>query len=98
MNILIKIVEDAGKDILVGAEDALHFLATEEPRIVKASPAVLAALGTLAGGIEKAVSDVATDAANPLSVFIALPAQLADFVAVWPELKQFFASLGITKA
>jgi hypothetical protein len=87
-NILLEI----GKGIEVGAEDLLKFFAKAQT----ASPAVLAALGTLATGVTKALSDVqAGAAASPLAALINAPAELTDFEAVWPEVVKFFATLGI---
>lgn len=96
-NIIIKVVEDAGKVIEVAAEDVIKFAVKQEASIQKAAPTVLAALAVLAAGIEKAATDVATDAANPVNILLGGIEQGADFIALWPDLKAFIESLGITK-
>lgn len=88
---MANIVLEIGKGVEVGAEDLLKFFAKAQT----ASPAVLAALGALATGITKALSDVQASASNPLVALINAPAELTDFEAVWPEVVRFFASLGI---
>lgn len=90
-NILMTI----GKDIEVGAEDLLKWVTNGTAAVSGASPSVLAALGTLAGGVEKALSDTASAASNPLAALVDAPAELADLKAVWPEVKTFLGTLGI---
>lgn len=88
-NILI----DIEKGIEIGAEDALKWL-TRANKGMQAAPAVLAALGTLMGAIEKPIIEVAGVAANPLNIVLDVQA-VTDIRAVWPELKSFLATLGI---
>ena len=88
---MANIVLEIGKGVEVGAEDLLKFFAKAQT----ASPAVLAALGTLAAGITKALADVQAGATNPLSALVSAPAEIADLEAVWPEVVKFLASLGI---
>lgn len=90
-NILVSI----GKDIEVGAEDLLKWTTGGAKLVQSASPAVLAALGTLLGGVEKALTDVGVGAQNPLGALVNAPAEIADIQAVWPEVKAFLATLGI---
>jgi hypothetical protein len=90
-NIFLKI----GKGIEVAAEDLLGFTQKGNATAQGASPAVLAALGVLASGVEKALTDTAGAAANPILGLVEAPAEIADFKAVWPEVKSFLATLGI---
>lgn len=94
---MANVIVAIGKDIEIAAEDVLHWAATANAIAQKATPGVLGALGVLATGIEKAAIDVAGDANNPLVGIITNPGQLADFIALWPEVKVFLASIGITK-
>lgn len=94
---MANVIVTIGKDLEIAAEDVLHWAATAEAIVTKATPGVLAALAVLAVGVEKAAKDVSTDVSNPLGLLIAGPQQLQDFIAVWPEVKKFLASIGITK-
>jgi hypothetical protein len=88
-NILVNIE----KGIEIGAEDALKWL-TGANKALKAAPAVIAALATLVGAVEKPLSELAGAAANPLN--IALDVQtVTDLKAVWPDLEAFLESLGV---
>jgi hypothetical protein len=84
-----------GKDIEVGAEDLLKWITKGTATVQGASPSVLAALGTLAGGVEKILADATTGAQNPLEALVNAPAELTDLKAAWPEVKTFLATLGI---
>lgn len=86
-NVILKI----GKEIEVAAEDLLKWVTHAE----KAAPPVLAALGVLAGGVTKALADVATGAGNPASLALNLGGDIEDFKAVWPEAVKFFESFGV---
>lgn len=88
-NILVNIE----KGIEIGAEDALKWL-TGANKTLQAAPAVIAALGTLMGAIEKPITEVAGVAANPLNIALDVQA-VNDIRAVWPELTAFLATLGI---
>lgn len=88
-NILVNIE----KGIEIGAEDALKWL-TRANTGLQAAPAVIAALGTLMGAIEKPITEVAGVASNPLNIALDIQA-VTDIRAVWPELKAFLATLGI---
>ncbi len=88
-NILVNIE----KGIEIGAEDALKWLAGAN-KALHAAPAVVAALATLLGAVERPLSELAGAAANPLN--IALDVQtVSDLKVVWPQVKEFLASLGI---
>lgn len=88
-NILVNIE----KGIEVGAEDVLKWL-TGAGKALHAAPAVIAALATMVGAMEKPLGDLAGAAVNPLN--IALDVQTAkDLKAVWPDVKAFLASLGV---
>jgi hypothetical protein len=88
-NILVSIE----KGIEIGAEDALKWLAGSN-RTLNTAPTVIAALATLIGAVDKPLAEIAGAASNPLN--IALDIQTArDIKAVWPEVKQFLATLGV---
>jgi len=88
-NILVNIE----KGIEIGAEDALKWL-TGANKALSAAPAVIAALATLVGAVEKPLAELAGAAANPLN--IALDVQtVTDLKAAWPDVKAFLGSLGV---
>lgn len=88
-NILVNIE----KGIEIGAEDALRWLSGAN-KAIQATPAVIAALATLIGAIEKPLSELAGAAANPLNIPLDVQT-VADLKAVWPQLKAFLKTLGI---
>lgn len=90
-NIILKI----GKDVELAAEEVLHAVALGQSDVAKYTPGALSALAVLAVGVEKAVADIAADQANPLGGIITVPQQLADFIAVWPELKALLLAIGV---
>jgi hypothetical protein len=78
------------------AEELLHALAARKT----ANPAgptleVVAALAVLAGGIAKVVADVGADVANPVTALLGGVQQAKDLLALWPELVQFLADIGV---
>lgn len=88
-NILVNIE----KGIEIGAEDVLKWL-TGANKALSAAPAVVAALATLVGAVEKPMAELAGAAANPLN--IALDVQtVTDLKAVWPDVKKFLVTLGV---
>jgi hypothetical protein len=88
-NILVNIE----KGIEIGAEDALKWL-TGANKALSAAPAVIAALATLVGAVEKPLAELAGAAANPLNV--ALDVQtVTDLKAAWPDVKKFLGTLGV---
>lgn len=88
-NILVNIE----KGIEVGAEDVLSWLIGTE-KILHAAPAVIAALATLAGAMEKPLTELAAVSADPLN--IPLDIQTAkDLKATWPQVKAFLVTLGV---
>lgn len=90
---MANILVNLEKGIEIGAEDALRWLAGAN-HALKAAPAVIAGLATLLTAVDKPLAEAAACAANPLN--IALDLQTArDLAAVWPEVKQFLASLGV---
>lgn len=90
---MANILVNLEKGIEIGAEDALKWL-TGANQALHAAPAVVAALATLLGAVEKPLGELVGVASNPLN--IVLDVQTAtDLKAVWPEVKQFLASLGI---
>jgi hypothetical protein len=81
------------KGIEIGAEDALKWL-TGANKALNAAPAVIAALATLVGAVEKPMAELAGAAANPLN--IALDVQtVTDLKAAWPDVKAFLGTLGV---
>lgn len=88
-NVLINIE----KGIEIAAEDALKWL-TGANKTLQAAPAVVAALATLIGAVEKPIAELAGAASNPLN--IALDIQTVnDLRAVWPDVKTFLTTLGV---
>jgi hypothetical protein len=88
-NILVNIE----KGIEIGAEDALKWL-TGADKALHAAPEVIAALATLAGAMEKPMSDLAGAAANPLNIPLDIQT-VTDLRAAWPKVKTFLVSLGV---
>lgn len=88
-NILVNIE----KGIEIGAEDVLKWLTGTE-KLLHATPAVVAALATLAGALEKPLSDLAGAAANPLNIPLDIET-VTDLKAAWPEVKTFLETLGV---
>jgi hypothetical protein len=88
-NILINIE----KGVEVAAEDALKWLGKAQTAI-KAAPAVVAALATLAAAVEKPLVDLTVVAANPLNIPLDIQTAL-DLKAVWPDVKAFLTTLGV---
>jgi hypothetical protein len=90
---MANIVVNIEKGIEVGAEDVLRWLTGAE-KVLHAAPAVIAALATLVGAMEKPLAELSGAAANPLN--IALDIETAkDLEAIWPEVKAFLVSLGV---
>lgn len=90
---MANIVVNIEKGIEVGAEDVLRWLTGAE-KVLHAAPAVIAALATLVGAMEKPLAELAGAAANPLN--IALDIETAkDLEAIWPDVKIFLVSLGV---
>jgi hypothetical protein len=88
-NILVNIE----KGIEVGATDVLQWLGKAHTAL-NAAPAVVAALATLVGAVDKPLLELSGVAANPLN--IALDIQTAtDLKAVWPDVKTFLGTLGV---
>lgn len=88
-NILVNIE----KGIEIGAEDALKWL-TGADKALHATPAVVAALATLVGAVEKPMSELAGAAANPLNIALDIQT-VTDLKAAWPEVKAFLTTLGV---
>ena len=88
-NVLVNIE----KGIEIGAEDALRWL-TGAGKDLRAAPAVVAALATLATAVEKPLQDLAGAAANPLNIALDIQT-VTDLKTVWPEVKQFLTTLGV---
>jgi hypothetical protein len=88
-NILVNIE----KGIEIGAEDALKWLSGAN-KAMQATPAVVAALATLVGAVEKPLSELAGAAANPLNIPLDLQT-VTDLKAVWPQLEAFLKTLGV---
>jgi hypothetical protein len=88
-NILVNIE----KGIEIGAEDVLKWLPGAE-KVLRATPAVVAALATLVGAMEKPLSELAGAAANPLNIPLDIET-VRDLKAAWPEVKTFLETLGV---
>ena len=81
------------KGIVVGAEDVLKWL-TSTAKMLRATPAAIAAPATLAGALEKPLSELAGVAANPLNIVLDVETA-EDLRTAWPELKAFLVTLGV---
>ncbi|MGA8728058.1 MAG: hypothetical protein WB608_04850 [Terracidiphilus sp.] len=88
-NILVNIE----KGIEIGAEDALKWL-TGANKALTAAPAVVAALATLIGAVEKPMAELAGAAANPLNIPLDIQT-VTDLRAAWPDVKAFLSTLGV---
>ncbi len=88
-NILVSVE----KGIEVGAADVLKWLAGAN-KAIAAAPGVIAALGTLIGALDKPVVELAAAAQNPLNIPLDIET-VRDLKAVWPDVKQFVATLGV---
>jgi hypothetical protein len=88
-NILVSIE----KGIEIGAADALKWLAGAG-KSLQAAPAVVAALATLIGAVDKPLTDVAAVALNPLNIPLDVQT-VTDLKAVWPQVKAFLTTLGV---
>jgi len=88
-NILVNIE----KGIEVGATDVLQWLGKAHTAL-NAAPAVVAALATLVGAVDKPLVELSGAVANPLN--FTLDFQTAsDLKAVWPDVKTFLGTLGV---
>ena len=90
---MANILVNLEKGIEIGAEDALKWLSGAN-KTLKATPAVIAALATLIGAVEKPLAEVAGVAANPLNIPLDIQT-VNDLKAVWPEVKQFLTTFGV---
>ncbi len=90
---MANILANIGKGVEIGAQDALKWLSGAN-KAMQATPAVVAALATLVGAVEKPLSELAGAAANPLNIPLDVQT-VADLRAVWPQLEAFLKTLGI---
>lgn len=90
---MANILVNLEKGIEIAGVDALRWLvgSSKSPH---AAPAVIAALATLAGALEKPLTELAGAATNPLNIPLDLETA-SDLKAVWPEVKAFLQTLGI---
>ena len=88
-NVLINIE----KGIEIAAEDVLKWLSGAN-KSLQAAPAVIAALATLIGAVEKPMAELAGAAANPMNIALDIQT-VRDLHAVWPEVKKFLTTLGV---
>jgi hypothetical protein len=82
-------------DVEVAAEKILAFVTKANNGLSKDSPAAIPALATILGAVGTAVEDAATGASNPAQLLITLPQDVADYKAVWADVKAFAATVGI---
>lgn len=95
-NGFITLIDEVDKKVEVGAEDALKWLRGAQGKVSQEAPAVLAGLGTLGGSIETALADAAAISANPMQLILNFGTDVKDFAAVWPAIKAFLLTLGVT--
>ena len=55
---------------------------------------MIAALATVAGALEKPLTELAGAASNPLNIALDLET-VTDLKAAWPQVKAFLVSLGV---
>src|ERR1017187_330560 len=91
-NILVNIE----KGIEIGAEDALKWL-TGADKALHAAPAVVAALATLIGAVEKPLAELAGAASNPLNIALDIQT-VTDLRAAWPDVQAFLKTLGVKRS
>jgi hypothetical protein len=82
-----------GATIEGDAEKIIALLAKAEIKISEDAPKAIAGLQVLIPVLDKALQDVASGSANPVSLVIALPGDIADFKAIWPAVKSFVEKL-----
>jgi hypothetical protein len=88
---LATIVLDVEKGVEVGAADLLKFL----NKAKSAEPAVVAAIGILAGALTASLAGVQA-AAGSSGLNLALDEQaIADLKLVWPAVQKFLETLGV---
>jgi hypothetical protein len=90
---MANILVNVEKGVEIAAEDALKWL-SGAGKTLQATPAVVAALATLMGAVQKPLSELAGAAANPLNIPLDVQT-VADLKAVWPQLQAFLKTLGI---
>jgi hypothetical protein len=90
---MASILVNIEKGVQIAAEDALKWLSGAN-KALHAAPQVVAALATLAGAVEKPISELAGAAANPLNIPLDVQT-VTDLKAVWPDVKAFLGSLGV---
>ncbi len=90
---MAKILVNIEKGIEIGAEDALKWL-TGANKALTAAPAVVAALATLIGAVEKPMAELAGAAANPLNIPLDIQT-VTDLRAAWPDVQAFLKTLGV---
>ena len=90
---MANILVDIEKGVEIGAKDALRWLIGAN-NAVQAAPAVIAALATLIGALEKPLQDVAGVAPNPLNIALDIQT-VRDLKVAWPAVKQFLGSFGV---
>ena len=90
---MANILVNLEKGTEIAAEDVLKWL-TGTSKSPHTAPAVIAALATLAGALEKPLTDLSAAAGNPLNIPLDLETA-ADIKAVWPDVKAFLATMGI---
>jgi hypothetical protein len=90
---MAKILVNIEKGIEIGAEDTLKWL-TGANKALTAAPAVVAALATLIGAVEKPMAELAGAAANPLNIALDIQT-VTDLRAAWPDVQAFLKTLGV---
>lgn len=89
---------DAEHAVEVGAADVLKVLTkaqSELPKVTAAAPKVAAALAVLLGKVSVAVTDTSSAASAGGLNIVLDNATLASIKEVWPDTKEFLATLGI---
>lgn len=82
-------------DVEVAAEKAFAWITKANNGLAKDSPSAIPALATVLGAIGTALTDAEAGAANPAQLIITLPQDVADYKAIWPDVKAFAATFGV---
>ena len=83
------------KGIEVAAEDLFGWITAANKKVQSGGPATIAALGVLAGALEKALADASSAVGNPATLVLNLGTDVSDIKAVWPDVKALLATFGV---
>ena len=91
--VMANILVNVEKGIEIGADDALKWL-NRAGKVLRHTPAAIAALAILAGAVAGPLLEVAEAAANPLNIPLDIET-VRNLQAAWPEVVALLATLGV---